>query len=317
MGAKLEFAVAILNGLVGDYLEREGNGLATEMGLYRELRRVEPERADLARAYPDATPRVALFVHGVCCAETIWRFPDGDDYGRRLARERGITPLYLRYNSGRSIAENGRDLADLLQRVSEAYPLALERLLLVGYSMGGLLLRSACHFAAEQGLPWLERVERAIYIGTPHAGAPAERVGRLAARLLRAIPDPYTRLVAELGDLRSAGIKDLGDADLRDEDRASLSGRLSLRDRRHPLPLLPRFPHFLLAGSLKMPAPVASLFGDAVVPLSSATAERMLETEQLALPADHVRVLPGRTHVALPRCEDAYRAILGWSDLDA
>ena len=31
MGKKLELAVAILNGAVGDHLARTGNGLATEM----------------------------------------------------------------------------------------------------------------------------------------------------------------------------------------------------------------------------------------------------------------------------------------------
>src|SRR6185436_16834441 len=99
-----------------------------------------------------------------------------------------------------------------------------EELILIGYSMGGLLVRGACHVAALRQLAWLPRVKTAIYVGTPHLGAPAERVGRLVAKLLQAIPDPYTRLVGSLSDLRSAGVKNLGDADLRHEDRASVSG---------------------------------------------------------------------------------------------
>jgi hypothetical protein len=91
VGDRLEQSLAVLNGLVGDYLEREGNGLATRMGLHRgHPVSVTPE--GLARAYPDAAPRLALFVHGVMCTETIWRFADGSDYGTKLLADLGITP---------------------------------------------------------------------------------------------------------------------------------------------------------------------------------------------------------------------------------
>ena len=39
MGNKLDRALAVLNGLVGDYLARTNNGLATEMACYRDGRR--------------------------------------------------------------------------------------------------------------------------------------------------------------------------------------------------------------------------------------------------------------------------------------
>jgi len=320
VGNKLDQTLAVLNGLVGDYLEREGNGLATEMACYRDGARVELQRAALARAYPDAGPRAALLVHGVMNTESIWRFPDGSDYGSRLHEELGITPLYLRYNSGRPIADNGAALAALLDTLVAAWPCALEELILIGYSMGGLLVRSACHVASERGLGWLARSKRAIYVGTPHLGAPAERVGRLVTKVLHAIPDPYTRLVGDLSDLlRSAGIKDLGDADLRHEDRASLSGRLSLRDPRHPVPLLPSLEHTLIAGSLSMDPRIAALFGDAIVPVPSATARDAEARPGLdssadsrmrsSLPAERVHVLSGRSHVDLAH-DDEVSALL-------
>jgi pimeloyl-ACP methyl ester carboxylesterase len=306
MGDKLDQTLAVLNGLVGDYLERGGNGLRTHMGCYHRGLPVVLDRAGLARAYPDATGRVALFVHGVMCTETIWRFPDGSDYGQKLQAELGITPVYVRYNSGLPIADNGAALAACLQQLVDAYPVPLEELILIGYSMGGLLVRSACHVASLQGLSWLEHVRRALYVGTPHLGTPAERLGRVVARVLRAIPDPYTRLVGEIGDLRSAGIKDLGDADLRHEDRAAVSGRLSLRDPRHPVALLPGIRHALVAGTLSDdPTNLAAFFGDSIVPVTSATAY-VNSGETSPLDPRDVKVLPGRSHLDLPHDAEVY-----------
>lgn len=307
MGAKLERTLAVLNGLVGDYLAREGNGLATEMACFRDGARLAMEREAIARAFPAAGPRVAVFVHGVMCTEDIWRFSDGSDYGSRLAAKLGITPLYVRYNSGRSIAENGAALAELLTALVAAYPRPIEELILVGYSMGGLLVRGACHVAAMRELDWLSRVRRAIYVGTPHLGAPAERVGRLVAKVLHAIPDPYTRLIGQIGDLRSAGIKDLGDADLREQDRASAgAGRRSLRDPRHPVPLLPAIQHTLIAGSLSLDPRLAPLFGDAIVPIASATGSTLLDAAGLAIPRERVHVVHGCSHLDLAHHEDVY-----------
>jgi triacylglycerol lipase len=300
VGTRLDQTLAVLNGLVGDYLVRESNGLATEMGCYRAGAPLVLERAALARAYPDAGPRAALFVHGVLSTESIFTFPDGSDYGSRLHAAHGITPFYLRYNSGRSIADNGVALAELLDALVAAYPVPLSELILVGYSMGGLLVRSACHVAATRGLSWLPRVKRAIYVGTPHLGAPAERVGRLVTKVLHTIPDPYTRLVGDVSNLlRSAGLKDLGDAELRHEDRAAACGRLSLRDPQHPVPLLPNIEHTLIAGSLSIDARIGALFGDAIVPVTSATARNAEACPELALPRERVHVLPGRSHVDL------------------
>ena len=314
MGARLDQSIAILNGLLGDYLQREGNGLALQMELRRDGKRVEASQTGLAAAYADATPRAVVFVHGVMCDEGIWRFPDGGDYGQRLQRDLGITPLYVRYNSGLSIADNGEALDALLDSLVACYPIPLHELILVGFSMGGLLVRSACHHASMRESLWLPQVKRAIYVGTPHAGAPAERWGRLATRVLRSIPDPYTRLIGQIADLRSAGVKDLGDADLRHEDRASTSNRMSLRDRRHPVPLLPGIEHSLIAGSLSVEPAVASLLGDGIVPLTSAQGCGAIALSQDDISAAHVCVLAGRSHLDLAHDDEAYVFIRTWCE---
>ena len=148
MGKKLELAVAVLNGAVGDHLARTGNGLATAMTLVANGRPLACTRAALAAAHPEASARIVILVHGLMCTEDIWTLPDGSDYGSLLARDHGFTPLYVRYNSGLPIAENGKAFAALLDALVAAYPVTIEEIVTIGYSMGGLVVRSACHLAS-------------------------------------------------------------------------------------------------------------------------------------------------------------------------
>src|SRR5262249_28726245 len=160
MTTRLDEALAVLNGAVGDMLARTGNGLQLEMGLVRPGQALALEREALALAHPEATSRVVVLVHGLMCTESIWTLPDASDYGSLLARDLGYTPLYVRYNSGRAIADNGALLSRLLATLHEQYPLPLEEIVLLGYSMGGLVIRSACHAGWLAGEPWLARVRR-------------------------------------------------------------------------------------------------------------------------------------------------------------
>jgi len=314
MGKKLEATLAILNGAIGDYLARTGNGLATETTFVPRIG-AEPlplERGALAKALPAASARIALLVHGLMCTESIWEMADGTDYGERLARDLGLTPVYVRYNSGLAIAENGTRLSSAIEAFAAAYPRPIEEIVPIGYSMGGLVVRSACHLARLETRPWLSLVRRAVYVGTPHLGTPLERMGRTVAKVLRAIDDPYTRLIGEIADLRSDGVKDLGNADLRHEDRMPSPGEVRLRDPRHPVPLLPEIQHYLVAGSLSDdPAGLVTLFGDSLVPLRSATDGHVDSTSDV-LPPTHVRVLQGRSHMMLAHDPEVYEVIRAW-----
>lgn len=313
MGKKLELAIAILNGAVGDRLARTDNGLATTMTFIHQGRELPVERAAIERALPAGTSRVAIFLHGLMCTEDIWAMPDGTDYGSLLARDHGYTPLYVRYNSGLPIAENGLELSALLDRLVAAYPTPIEELVPIGYSMGGLVVRSACHVASLAAQSsWLPLVKRAIYVGTPHLGAPMERVGRFVAKVLRSVDDPYTQLAAELADLRSDGVKDLGDADLRHEDRARGLPRVGLRDPRHPVPLLRQIQHYLVAGSLSTDARLASVFGDSIVPVASATDGGCVDAVTFALPPSHVKIVSGASHIMLPHHPAVYEHLREW-----
>ncbi len=277
------------------------------------------EAAALAASVPPCGPRIVVLVHGLMNTETIWELPDGGDYGSYLQRDAGFTPFYVRYNSGLAIVDNGAALARLLDGLVRAYPVPIEEILLLGYSMGGLVVRSACAHGTRDGqgatdtTSFLSLVHRAIYVGTPHHGAPYERLGRAVSSLLHAVDDPYTRLIGDLADLRSAGLQDLGDADLRHEDRerrAADAPGLRLADWRHPVPLLPQLKHHLIAGSLVDAPWLRELFGDSVVPVGSALAGASHEGgPEWTTP---VRLLPGLSHVALAHDPAVYAQILAW-----
>ena len=109
--------------------------------------RAEPRR--WRAAVPDARPRLAVFLHGLCETDDAWRLraTGHRPYGDRLESELGYTSLYVRYNSGLHISANGRRLAELMDELVAAWPVEVAEIALIGHSMGGLVARSACHYA--------------------------------------------------------------------------------------------------------------------------------------------------------------------------
>src|SRR4051794_3802711 len=154
--------IAAVNGLIGDTLEREGSVLAEPMSVRVAGEAIAPAPDALVKAFPHATPRMVVFVHGLMESEFAWRRADRETYGERLARDLGVTPLYVRYNTGRRVSENGRALAELLELVADAWPVTIEQIALVGHSMGGLVARSACHQAAGDDMDWVPHVRNVV-----------------------------------------------------------------------------------------------------------------------------------------------------------
>ncbi|WIX98706.1 hypothetical protein QRX60_32170 [Amycolatopsis mongoliensis] len=200
------YASGVAHGMFGARLPAAARGPGDEMTVRSERRPVGLSRRSLAAAFPEATGRLVLFLHGLVETERCW-FRGDDDFGGRLAADLGTTPVYVRYNSGRHVSENGADLVALLSRLVAAWPVPVTEIVLIGHSMGGLVARSASYQAEEQGVPWLPSVTRLVCLGTPHSGAPLERrvahLVRLAGR--SSLTRPLTRLLAA----RSDGIRDL------------------------------------------------------------------------------------------------------------
>lgn len=317
MGNNLELVIGVLNGVLGDYLKRTGNGLATPMQLVRDGRSMPLARDAPAAAAAEATPRIAVLVHGLMSTESVWAMPDGETYGSKLARDLGVTALCVRYNSGLHVSESGEALDVLLEQLVDAYPVPVEELLLVGHSMGGLVLRSAAHAASDKQRRWLPLVKRAFYLGTPHLGAPLERFGNVLTWALTTLDNPYTKLVADIVNLRSSGIKDLRYANLRREDWEGADENALLQNRRHPVPLLPHIRHHLIAGSLSSDPRLSLLFGDAIVPLKSATGRAAPRDRSSPFPQEHVRIMPALDHLRLAHDPEVYAQIRAWCEEEA
>lgn len=270
-------AIGVLNGVIGDYLHARESGLATELMLVGAA-----ELSARAR-------RLVVLVHGLACTEAVWQMaPSGSElrttnYGLELERSHDLQPLFVRYNSGRPIRDNGELLAAALTALAERQE--LDEIVLVGFSMGGLVIRHAVHAARRDGAPWLNRVRHVFYIGTPHQGSPWERAGRALTTILSLIPDPFTRLAADIADVRSVGIKELGGWEHPNDPSDSSVHEI----RQH---LIASF----VGGAM------GELWGDGLVPLASGTAG--LHEESPIPPHVTIDVLPHIAHVDLARHPD-------------
>ncbi|MBK8257259.1 MAG: alpha/beta hydrolase [Polyangiaceae bacterium] len=319
MGRNLELAIGALNGAVGDYLERTNNGLATAMQLLVNGKPVAPAEASRSwqtapDVYTEVPRRLVILVHGLMSTEDVFRFPDGETYASMLARDFGFAPLELRYNSGRRISENGRSLDELFTSLDQAWPVPLDEFVLIGHSMGGLVIRGATHAAAERESGWLSKVRRAFYLGAPHLGAPLERFGNAVSWALHKVGHPVTRLIADIVNLRSVGVKDLRYGNLRREDWEGHDADALLQNTRHPVPLLPHIRHHLIVVSLFTDVESAILLGDALVPVRSAAGRAKAVDRASPFPQEHVRILPKMSHLRLAHDPNVYAQIRAWCE---
>jgi len=294
----VDHGVAALNAWVGDYLAETDNGLHQPMAFFQDNQAIAPEHLP---APP--TGRACVLVHGLGCNEALWSFPavhPGGSYGDLLQERLGYTPLAVRYNTGLRVSTNGEELAALLERYAAHHGDALTELLLVGHSMGGLVIRSACHLARDGS--WTPRVRHIFYLGSPHLGAPLERATNAATHLLGRINTTATHVIRDVVNTRSAGVKDLRYGNLVDEDWLDHDPDALLANTRVAIPWLATARHHRIVGQA---LPGVGPIGDAVVTSFSASASAS-GAQPGAPGACDVRVLPGLNHLALARHPDVY-----------
>ena len=196
----------LVDGAFGNHLDAARYpGLAGPMTIRVDGAGIAVDAAALARHHPSATGTIVVLIHGLIETEDWWLpAPDGDDFGARLAADIGATCVRVRYNSGQPVVRSAAELDELLTRLVDGWPVPLQRIDLIGHSMGGLVARVA---VARAGSNWHPLVRHLVCLGTPHRGSPVERAAHGAAALLAR--SELTAPVGALLDLRSAGIKDL------------------------------------------------------------------------------------------------------------
>jgi pimeloyl-ACP methyl ester carboxylesterase len=289
-------ALAALNGAIGDTLAREQRDLALELTIRRQGRPVDIDSAGLAEAFPDATPKLAVFVHGLCESEDGWRLRR-PSYGSRLRDELGYTPVYVRYNSGLHVSDNGRRLAVVLEQMLSGWPVGVDEIALVGHSMGGLVSRSACHYGKEAGHDWTGRLRHVFCLGTPHLGAPLERAANLAGWTLGRLAE--TRPFAEVVNGRSAGIKDLRYGNVVEDDWCDCDPDEFLNDRCCEVPFLPNATYYFVGATLTRDTDsrIGGLVGDLLVQMPSASGQG--PRRHIPFEIDNGLKLGGLTHFDL------------------
>ncbi|GAB11285.1 hypothetical protein GOARA_067_00270 [Gordonia araii NBRC 100433] len=264
--------IAALNGLIGDELDARQSPLADPMSVRVGGRPVPLTGDGIAAAFPGATGRIVVALHGLVETEYSWSIGEAEPYAPRLARE-GVTTVFLRYNTGRRISTNGRDLAELLDELVRRWPVPVESIGLLGHSMGGLVARSAAHYGRQAGHGWVAKVTASVSLGTPHLGAPLESLAHHGSAGLMRLPE--TKAFGRLLRRRSGGIRDLRAGSIVDEDWTGRDPDDLARAAASEVELLPGAEHYFVSATVtRSPRnPLARIIGDGLVLHHSASGE--------------------------------------------
>lgn len=296
-----------LQGLIGDKLHEQGSVLATTMSVRVEGRPVALEPDSLRAAYPAATGDIVVFLHGLIETEAFWALGKRPTYSQRLGADIGITGVEIRYNTGLHISDNGRLLAELLDQLVTAWPVPVTTISLVGHSMGGLVIRSAC---AVPDRSWVDRVRTVVTLGTPHTGAPLEKVAHFGSAALSALPE--TRPFGSLLRRRSTGIRDLRFGSLDERDWRDRDADALRAEAQTDVPLLDGVEYYCVSATLaRTPAnPIGWVLGDGLVQVRSAQGRS--KKRDMGFARDNRLHLPEANHFTLLNDERIYDRLRVW-----
>lgn len=270
---------AAFNGVAGDKLAYWQNALAMPM----EFINGDGETLSIEQINRHQSDGIVIFLHGLACSDHDWKTDEHHKLVESL-KQQNKQVIWLRYNSGLHIHQNGERLAEMLQFID----FEDKDLTLIGHSMGGLLMRSAYIIAQTHKYKWLNKLSRAVYIGSPHHGSQFERSGNYANALVGMIP--YLRPFMRLGNIRSNAIKDLRFGYIIKENSAK--GIHSHDDARRGTPSLPSYHeegthHLFIASSLNSTTR-NNFIGDGLVPVKSALGEHQTK-RRLTIKAEHLK----------------------------
>ncbi|MDQ3038869.1 MAG: GPI inositol-deacylase [Pseudomonadota bacterium] len=299
-----EAMLAVLNGVMGDHLAATANPLALTTAMRINGRALPLDQ----KTWPSSTlaspsSRLLVQVHGLCMNDLQWRHC-GHDHGEQITVELGYTAVHLHYNSGMSIASNGRAFSAMLQQLIDGWPVPIERFAIVGHSMGGLVSRAAILDATRQSHPWVRQLDQIVFLGTPHHGSPLERAGNALQTALGLTP--LTAPFVRLGQLRSAGIQDLRHGTIDDKTHQGTPTALQLPAgiRAYAVAASTQAATAARAGRL--------LRGDGLVPVASALGEHNDPRLALKIPSNRKRLVERTGHLELLSSPEVYQHLRRW-----
>jgi len=307
-----ETVLAALNGVMGDHLVAIQSPFAIPMTMRFQGERLDWQSPPLTA---EVTGKVLVMIHGLCMTDHQWQTQHDDqvvNHGESLAAAHDFSPVYLRYNTGLHVSQNGRELSVLLEQLITQWPTPIEELSVIAHSMGGLVIRSALDVAKTDTSRWPDRLKKIVFLGTPHHGAPLEQAGNWVDRILAGTP--YTLPFAKLGHLRSAGITDLRYGHVLDKD---WQGRDRFRrepDHRRAVPLSEDVACFTVAATTAEKRGVLAdrLIGDGLVPVNSALGRHIDPRRCLDFPEPSQWIQYRTSHMGLLSSPEVNRRMTEW-----
>jgi pimeloyl-ACP methyl ester carboxylesterase len=310
-----EAVLSAINGVLGDQLLATANPLTISMSLRHEGKPLLLDKAALAQRLPHATGKLLVVLHGLCMNDLQWD-SNGHNHADLLAKELGYTPVYLHYNTGLHTSINGQQFASLLEQLLQAWQQPVEDLTLLVHSMGGLVSRSACQVAEQSKMAWRSKLKNIVFLGTPHHGAPLERVGNWIDTTLGS--NRVTKPFAAIGQIRSSGITDLRYGHVLESswlvDGKELDRFVRSPDSREPLPLPAGVNCFTVAATTSSQASALkdALIGDGLVPLKSALGQHDEAPHCLNFEPEKQWTAYGTNHMALLSSPEVGVQLLKW-----
>jgi len=305
-----EAFLAALNGVLGDHLAAKNNPLNIPMQFRRNGEPIAVDDQTFKQAVQQAEGKIALMVHGSCMNDLQWN-RQGHDHGAALARDLGYLPVYLHYNTGLHISQNGRQFAGLLEAFINQLPQPIA-LVIIAHSMGGLVSRSACHYGKVSGHSWLNRLLKIVFLGTPHHGALLERAGNWIDVILEI--SPYSAPFSRLGKVRSAGVTDLRYGNILDEDWEARDRFECSGDHRSVSPLPDGPQCYTIAATTRKELSILGdrVIGDGLVTLNSALGRHKKADWNLLFPETHQWVARDMRHMELLNRPEVYETLKRW-----
>lgn len=295
---KKEFILSILNGVIGDYLAEKENPLAIEMHFVYQSKKVNLNDKNLETFLPNKTGKIILMVHGSCMNANLWTRKN-HNHGEILTKETNKTLIYLNYNSGKHVSTNGKEFNELLEKLTENWPVPVEEITFINHSMGGLLTRSALYYGEKAKKNWTNLTKKIVFLGAPHHGSHIERKGNYLDLILESVP--YAKPFAKLGKIRSAGVTDLRYGNLVDEDWQNKNRFELKKEQKKHIPLSENIEYYTIAAVTGKEKSYLKnrFFGDGLVSVKSALGTHKNRDKDLSFKKENTFMVYENNHSAL------------------
>lgn len=265
--------------------------------------------------------KAVLLIPGLFCDETLWMDCQKKDENEKEYTSIGLTSkfaslgyysFFLRYNQGMHISDSGQALLDLLDEFFQNY--TGDKLDIVSYSQGGLVLRSLLYQAKKEHRVWLDKIGKVILISCPDGGSYLEKIGFWAGVLMENSPTIFLKLTGIIGNLRSDGIKDLSHGIIREEDWRNPFhlGRYVSQTYFGELDGIDAYQFYSLIGEGN--DPLQEWFGDGIVEKSSLIHLTKKVFQQKPNPENRSHLIRNSNHFLIMESEEFFTKLLDLFD---